>query len=211
MEELTVDELSVEARLAQTRERLARTFLRLEGHVRDSIQAIDILTREKHDLQRRSDELSDLFEQERSNTEQRERLYASSQVEAEERSAALSRLAARHQEQEATIEDYSRTIERLEEAVVGHAKLLADRELAEVDLRAELAASATMLASANERIQQVSAERDEYKNMLYAKEREDAAYVIKLTEDERGAAIGSIDELLNRIESIEMGLEQATA
>lgn len=203
--------LRSEINLGIGRERLAHSLARLDELVRVSIQTIENLKQGKQELEQRLIEVTQLLDHERSNSEQRERLYASSEVETEERKKLVTSLSNKCEEQELLLREQLETIGRLESEVSNHAGELKKHEEIRRDLLGEITSVSNQSASTEVRIKQTASERDEYKNMLYQREREDAAWALKLTSEQRDAATGAIDELISRVEKIELGLSTSEA
>ena len=194
---------SREITLSLSRERLARALTKFERVSHDATETIVNLRQEKLVLEKRLTELTKLFDQERSNFEQRVALLTSSQTETEERAKAFDELTCRLDDQERLMNEQIEMIGRLETELEDRAGQLRERSELEIAWKREIEEWRTKVAQLEGRVEAVQAERDAMKSQLYDHERTDAQFALRLTPEERDLAAKSIDSLLDQLSAME--------
>ncbi|MDP4200623.1 MAG: hypothetical protein Q8922_09355 [Bacteroidota bacterium] len=195
--------MTLSVALNANREQLARALARLERLTRDAIETITHQRQEKHQLERRLSDLTKLVEQERSNFQQRESLLSSAKSETEERAKAFTELSARLNEQERLLAQQLETIGRLESDLDTRAMQIREQESAEAAWRHELEEWSGKVERLEARLAETTAERDEIKKQFYEREREDAQYVVRLSQEDRTRAAKAVDALIDQLSILE--------
>ncbi len=195
--------ITLSVALSASREHLARALARLERLTRDASETITHQRHEKQQLERRLADLSKLVEQERSNFQQRESLLTSVASETEERAKAFTELSARLNDQERLLAEQLESIGRLESEMENRAMQIREQGSVEAAWKHELEEWTGKVERLESRLAEVAAERDEFKKQAYEREREDAQYVVRLTQDDREHAAKAVDALLDQLSILE--------
>ena len=178
-------------------------MMRLDILCRKAIDTITLLRREKEELSQRVQQLDELVEQERSNSKQRDKLFASSKSEREQHAAELTALLAKREEQESLLLEQLEVIAKLEDEVTLLAKRLDEKEAEERSRMERVEASALGLQSLEEKLAEVQHERDELRAKVYGLEREAAGWALTFTKEEAKQASHAVDTILSRIDKVE--------
>jgi chromosome segregation ATPase len=194
---------SREVVLSLSRERLARAATRLERVTRDAVERIGHLRQEKQALEKRLTDLEKLFEQERSNFEQRAALLTSVTSESEERTQEYNELCSRLAEQERLLNEQLETIAKLESELSNHTLQLRDQQKTDSAWKKEIDQWKAKVEQIESRLEKTTTERDTLRTQLYETERESAQFVLRLTGEERDKAGKSIDTLIDQLSKIE--------
>lgn len=189
--------------LNKSRDRLARSLERFERLAVDAVEAIDVLKSERVDLERRVHELEKRLLDEQSNGKHNEVLYASLQEDLKSQETELRQLILRREEQEVIVREQLQTIERLENELAQQARTLAEREAQDTRAVSEVQDMQQHVIELEERLLKTARERDELREQLYAKEREESQWAVKLTTDEQHKVQSELDRLLGRIAEME--------
>ena len=185
------------------RERLARALSKIDRLSRDAIETITQLRLDKAELDARINDLHKRFEQERTNFEQRAILLQSVNSESEERARAFEELERAKSDQEIVIQEQLSVIATLKSELSGIGLSQNEQLEHERELRGEMEKLQAANASIEERLTAVTFERDTMKSQLYAREREDAQWALRLTAEEKIKATKAIDALIDQLASIE--------
>ncbi len=190
---------SREITLSLSRERLARAITKFERVSRDAVETISGLRQEKLGLEKRLSDLSKLFDQERSNFEQRVALLSSSKSEAEERVKAFQELTARLNDQDRLMNEQLSMISQLEEELANRAGQLRDRVELEAAWKNEMEEWRSRVTQLESHLEATEAERDALVADRSKRESEDARFALKLTSEERDLAATAIDAVLDQL------------
>lgn len=194
---------SREITLSLSRERLARAIAKFERVSRDAVETISGLRQEKLVLEKQFSDLTKLYDQDRSNFEQRAALLSSVKTETEERAKSFDELTCRLDDQERLMNEQIAMIGHLEAELSDRAGQLRERSELEAAWKNEIEEWRSKVAQLQGHLETAQTERDALQTQLYDHEREDAQYALRLTPEERDHAAKSIDALLDQLGAME--------
>lgn len=192
--------------LTKSRDRLARSIEKFERLAHDAIEHLELLREERNDFEKKLRDLQRQVEDDRANSKHNEKLYESLQDDLKSQQAEIDSLNAKRDEQEAVVREQIQTIERLETELNGLSQRLSETDSSASQRTTEVEELRTQVATLEERLAKTSSERDEIRQQLYSRERDDAQWAVKLTADEQRKAEKELDKLVGRIDELERQL-----
>lgn len=193
--------------LMMSRDRLARSVERFERLAHDAVERLEFLNEEKQELEKKLREYIRQTEEDRANAKHNEKLYESLQDDLRSQQAEIDSLMRKREEQQSLIQEQLQTIGRLEAELNDRSRKLADHDMTGSQQQAEVKELRTYIQTLEERLTKTSQERDEIREQLYSREREDSQWVVKLTADDQRKAEKELDTLLGRISDIERQIQ----
>lgn len=195
--------------LMMSRDRLARSVERFERLALDAAERLEFLNLEKQELEKKLRDYVRQADEDRANAKHNEKLYESLQDDLRSQQTEIDSLQRKREEQEALIREQLQTIDRLESELSDQSRKLADHDMNGSQRDAETQELKAYIQTLEERLTKTSQERDEIREQLYAREREDSQWVVKLTANDQRKAEQELDTLLGRISDIENQLHSA--
>jgi chromosome segregation ATPase len=197
---------SRQSSLMMSRDRLARSMERFERLANDAIERLEFLNEEKRELEKKLRDMQRQTEEDRANAKHNERLYESLQEDLKSQQSEIDSLQRKREDQETLIREQLQTIERLERELSEQSSKLADKDLAGSQQMNETQELRAYIDTLEDRLTKTSQERDELREQIYAREREESQWAVKLTADDQRKAEAELDQLLGRIDEIERQL-----
>jgi DNA repair exonuclease SbcCD ATPase subunit len=194
---------SREVVLTLSRERLARASSRLERAARDASERILHLKDEKRALEQRLKDLEHLFAQERQNFDQRASLLESLKSENEERAKTFTELQSQLQDSERLLNEQHVKVSLLEVELAERGVVLQNQQAMDQTWQAELNEWKEKTTQLEQRLGNVTSERDTLRANVYDNERRNAQFVLHFTQEDRESAAHAIEVLLNQVASLE--------
>ncbi len=189
--------------LNKSRDRLARSIEKFERLAHDAIEHLELLREERNEFEKKFRDLQRQVDDDRANAKHNEKLYESLQEDLKSQQAEIDSMHAKRDEQEAILRDQLQTIERLETELSGVSHRLNETD-SSVSLRnSEVEELRVYITTLEERVTRAGQERDEIREQLYTRERDDSQWAVKLTPDDQRKAEKELDKLVNRIDDIE--------
>jgi chromosome segregation ATPase len=189
--------------LTKSRDRLARSIEKFERLAHDAIEHLDLLREERNDFEKKFKDLQRQIEDDRANSKHNEKLYESLQDDLKSQQAEIESLNAKRDEQEVILREQLQTIERLETELSGLSHKLSETDSSSSQRSGEVQELRAFITALEERLTRTGKERDEIREQLYTRERDDSQWAVKLTADEQRKAEKELDRLVNRIDEIE--------
>jgi chromosome segregation ATPase len=202
---------SHEVTLITTREQLARSIARLSRLASDATETIAHQRQEKQQLEKRVADLTKLTQQERSNNEQRESLIASFESERAERAKEFGELEARLNDQERLLAEQLEAISHLETELANRAMQIREQQSTGTAWKREIEEWESKVQRLEVRLADVEAERDKLKKEFYEREREEAQYAVRMTQEGREIAAKAIDSLIDQLTVLETRIQLTQA
>lgn len=189
--------------LNKSRDRLARSIEKFERLAHDAIEHLELLREERNEFEKKFRDLQRQVDDDRANAKHNEKLYESLQDDLKSQQAEIDAMHSKRDEQESILREQLQTIERLETELSGISHKLSETDSSASQRNTEVAELKAYVATLEERLSRAGQERDEIREQLYARERDDAQWAVKLTADDQRKAEKELDKLVNRIDDIE--------
>jgi peptidoglycan hydrolase CwlO-like protein len=189
--------------LTKSRDRLARSIEKFERLAHDAIEHLELLREERNEFEKKFRDLQRQVDDDRANSKHNEKLYESLQEDLKSQQTEIDSLNAKRDEQQLILREQLQTIERLETELSGVSQKLNETDSSSSQRQSEVEELRTYIATLEERVARAGLERDELREQLYTRERDDSQWAVKLTADEQRKAEKELDKLVNRIDDIE--------
>ncbi len=186
-----------------SRDRLARSIEKFERLAHDAIENLELLRDERNEFEKRLLGLTRQVEDDRANSKHNEKLYESLQDDLKSQQTEIDSLQRKREDQEGILREQLQTIERLETELSQSSHNAKETAASASSKDSEVDTLKAALQALEDRITRTSQERDEIREQLYARERDDSQWAVKLTAEEHSQAEAELGKLVNRIDDIE--------